>query len=332
MTLCGRLIHDDPEVRLAALLEAGQLTDLTGREALVAAIFRRLSDAHPGIRQAALDMLGRLSEQAGLQVPREVVERAIRLTEDERPGVRGQAAASLALIGLKHAGIDRVTPLVRLLEDPRPEVREEALAALGDLRADRACDAVAGRLEDPVEGVRFEAAFALASLGDDRSRPTLEAALHSTRRRLDACEALRRLGSPAALPALRTVAARWFLGWADRLTVWATLFVLGDESTQAKILARTGSRNRAERTYALSLIGSHRLGEGRTILERVARNYDDPLQDTAVRALGDLGEPASLPILEAVAQTTTAPRELQEDARRAVRIIRGGSIETPRSR
>lgn len=322
MTLSGRLGHEDPEVRLTALLEAGQFTDLTGRRALVEAIVRCLWDPHPGIRQAALDMLGRLSMQANLHVPPDVVARVIALTEDDRPGVRGQAAASLALIGLAHPEIDRSSALVRLLEDPRPEVREEALAALGDLRAEEARTAVARRLDDPVEGVRFEAAFALASLGDDRGRPTLEEALRTSRRRLDACEGLRRLGCPAALPALRAVAGRWLLAWADRLTVWATMFVLGEVPAQAKVLARTRSRNRAERTYALALIGSHHLAGGRTILEQVARNGSDALQDTAVRALGDLGDTTSVPVLEALAQTPTASSELREDARQALEKIR----------
>ena len=323
-TLYGRLSHEDPGVRLEALLEVGQLTDLTGRDALVQATVLRLADPHPGIRQAALDMLGKLCTQAGLRVSPEVVAQTITLTADARPGVRGQAAASLALVGLEHGEIDRTSPLVGLLDDPIPGVREEALAALGDLSAHPASDAIAGLLEDPVESVRFEAAFALASLEDERGRSVLEAALEDRHRRLDACEALKRMRSAQAVPALRALSKRWFLGWVDRLTLWATMFVLGDPSAQKRILGRANSRSRAERTYALSLIGSHRLTKGRAILERVARDSDDPLQDTAVRALGELGEPASLPVVEAVAQATSTSDELRDDALQAAEQIRRG--------
>ncbi|CAN0593004.1 unnamed protein product, partial [Laminaria digitata] len=132
--------------------------------------------------------------------------------------------------------------------------------------------------------------------------------------RLDACEALRRLDTPNAVPALRAQTKKWWLPWGDRLTLWATLHSLGAEEAGAEVLARTKARRFEERTYALSLIGSHRIPQGRSILEAVALDTQDPLQDTAVRALGGLGLNESAGLLAQLAADPQAGIELRADA------------------
>ena len=316
--LVDRITDADPEVRLAALMEAGALTDLTGQGAVVEAMVRRLWDDHPGIRQASLDMLGRLATFAGYLADERTVARALALTRDDSVKVRAEAAASLALLAADGDHSERVQALLRLAEDDAAEVRQEALAALGDLRAAQAAGPIARHLTDPDPEAAFEAAFALASLKDGRARPTLEAALASARRRLDACEGLRRLGDPAAAPALREVLNRWFLPWADRLSVWGALFALGAEDAAAHIVASTRARRFEERAYALALIGTHRVEAGRAALEAVARDPKAPLRETAVRALIELGAAGSVAVLQDILRSPATPPELAADVRAAL--------------
>lgn len=316
--LLQRLGDRDAEVRLAALLEAGALTELAGQEAVVEAMVQRLWDELPGIRQASLDMLGRLATFAGHVADERTVTRALALTRDESPKVRAEAAAALALLGEAGPHPERVQALLRLAEDEAPEVRHEALAALGDLGAVDAADTLARHLDDPDAEAAFEAAFALASLKDARGRAVLERELTKARRRLDACEGLRRLADPAAEPALRKVLDRWFLPWADRLSVWSALHALGAADAAEQVVASARARRLEERTYALALIGSQRIEAGRAALEAVASDPKDILRDTAVRALGELGATGSEAVLQAILQTPDIPEELAADVRAAL--------------
>lgn len=316
--LLARLISDDPEVKLAALLEAGALRDLEGRDAIIEGVIRQLSDPHPGLRQAALDMLGHLSTFAGLEVSESVVAEAIRLTRDPTPKVRAEAAASLALLSEDLLREPRIEALVERLKDPDAEVRQEALAALGDLRADSAVDPIAVCLNDANRAVQFEAAFALASLKDARALEPLLKALTGTRRRLDACEALRRLGDVRAVDPLRALTQRWFLAWVDRLTLWATLHALGAQDAGEEVVLRTRSRRPEERSYALALIGSHQIHVGRDTLVAVAEDARDPHRDTAVRALGELGGPEAREVLEKLQKHSDLPEDLASDVQAAL--------------
>lgn len=316
--LIARLTDDDPRTRLDAVLEVGELAAVDGHAALVEGVVRRLWDEHPGVREAALDMLGRLAEFAGYEPDARVRERALALTEDERTGVRAEAAASMALLGPEADLPARIPRLTALTRDREPRVQQQALAALGDLRAHAATEAIAAALDAKEPETRFEAAFALASLKDNRGRPVLEGELGRAKRRLDACEALRRLGDPAAIPALEPLTRKWLLPWADRLTVWATLHVLGHPGADTKIVDRMRARRLEERTYALSLIGSHHIPAGREELERVAQDPKDTLRDTAVRALGALGAPQSASVLEGLLADGETPEELRADVQAAL--------------
>src|SRR2546423_286864 len=115
-------------------------------------------------------------------------------------------------------------PLERLASKDLGE-REGALRELGMIAGD---DGLALRPADAAEEARFESAFAVAAMRDPRGLEILLAALGTPARRLDACDGLHRLGSPEAIPALRRVSKSFFLGWSERLAVWATLYSLGE--------------------------------------------------------------------------------------------------------
>jgi HEAT repeat protein len=302
-----------------------ELIALAGAEPLpkdaVSRAAAALDDPDPEIRAAAIDAIGRLAAFREAAIEETITKRIVDRTKDDDHRVRAEAASALAMLPAPPEGAARAVRL--LLEDPHSRVRQEACAALGDLGDSVSRDFLAARLDDDDPEVRFEAAFALASLKDARGRNTLESALAGTRKRLDACEGLRRLGDPAAVEALEKMAGKMFSAWVDRLSAWATMVTLGRSDVAGKVIERTASKSREERTYALSLIGSHRIAAGREVLEKVARDARDPLRDTAVRALGDLGEQASIATLREI--IGGSDRNLASDAEAALRKIQSRS-------
>lgn len=297
---------------LVALAEADPLASDAVHEAA-----RHIDDDDPEVRWAALDALGRMTAFRGAAIDERTAARIAARTTDSHPRVRAEAASVLAMLPVTPPG---AAAAVRpLLADPDPRVRVEACAALGDLGDPASRDALAELLGDDEAAISFEAAFALASLGDGRGRLRLEAALTSSRHRLDACEALRRLGDRSAVPALEKLAGKLFLPWLDRVSAQAALYVLGQPTGEA-ITARATSRNLQERAHALALAGSLRLPGARALLEAVARDPKDRLRDTAVRALGDLGDPEALPLL---AEIEAGPdRTLAADAAESIIKLR----------
>lgn len=316
--LAARVRSGAPEARLEALLEAMQ--EVAPDEALVAAVVATLDDDHPGLRQAALESVGRFATFAAIDFSLEVLERAVALTRDEHARVRAEAAATLAQLRDDEEHAARIFALRRMLADEEPGVRQEAAAALGDLFDHESADALAALLEDGDKGVRFEAAFALAALKDPRALPSLVAALERTRIRLDAMKALGLLGDAAAIGPLERLASKLFLGWADRLTANATLYLLGRRDASKVILKSTSARNFQERTYAIALIGTHKIVEGGDTLARIAEDPKHSARDAAVRALGELGDRSRAAVLERIARDETGP--LREDAAAALEKLR----------
>jgi HEAT repeat protein len=289
---------------------------------LAAAILARIFDALPEVRHAALEAVGKLAHRGALGFPGAMGD-VIRSTRDDSELVRAEAAVATALLPADPAH-PALPVLSALLEDPSPRVRREAAAALGDLGDRNAARALNDHLADPDEETRFEAAFALASMRDSRGLDALLAALGSHPRRLDACEALKRLGNKDAVPELRRATRGFFVTWAERLTLWATLYALGERDAAEPILQRTRAWNREERALALGFLGIHRVIEGTAVLEKVAQDAKDALQGTAVRALGDLGQTALAVTLERVANDPRTPADVRVDAVHA--LARSGGV------
>lgn len=306
-----------PKKRGEALRRAGEREPDERLGQLVRALGDKLGDDDAFVRFSALDVLGNLAAFRGVVLDGGIASKIINLSTDEHERVRGEVCVTLALLPSEHLGHGARVILRRLLDDTSPFVRREAAAALGDARELAAVEPLAAHLSDDDAEVAFEAAFALASLGDPRGVGLLTAALDTAKRRHDACEALRRLGPAAspALPKLRELAGKLFLFWSDRLTLWATLYAIGEhEPAATKLLERTKARRREERSYALAVIGTHHIREGAAVLVAVARDPSDRLRDTAVRALGELGDATTAETLVDVASEAEAPLELRLDA------------------
>jgi HEAT repeat protein len=185
------------EQGLEALLQAGG----DSFEGFFAVL--RDPSAGTNVRQTACWFLGRLGNK------RQAVPALLGLLLDHEadPGVRGEAARSLALLRSKRS----LQPLIAALGDTEVEVRTSAAYALGSLADERAFDALlkalSNREEDPQ--VRGMVAEALARFQDRRAVAPLIAALHdpSAEVRFWASFALAGLGDPQALPDLERLAA-----------------------------------------------------------------------------------------------------------------------------
>lgn len=186
------LRHPDIHKRLRAAQVLGSLGD-DARPATPALVLA-LQDTDPGIRWQAARSLARLGEHTDEAAPVLVQCLAIRLT-------RLEAAQLLVKIGP-----DAVPALCQTLDDPRSAIRQPAVEVLRDLgpaaiRAFLHLVVVLG--EDPNPQLRREAAIALGRLGNAAAASYLIDRLDDPdeRVRQAVAEALVLLGGPA-LPAI----------------------------------------------------------------------------------------------------------------------------------
>lgn len=156
LELLGRLVHDEADfVRWNVAMTLGQLGDPAGLPLLGALA----EDAHANVRLRVALAVALIGDPVGLGV-------LVGLAEDpyEIAGahpVRSFVALALGVLGAS----DGVEPLVRLAEDSDAQVRWHATVALGDLRDERATDALMARITDEVPFVRAHAAIGLTQTG-----------------------------------------------------------------------------------------------------------------------------------------------------------------------
>lgn len=310
------------KARLAALKDAlGLEAEQAAKdEGLIPALMALLTDEDARVRQSALDALGQLQHRSVIAFPAALSPTIRRRALDDAPEVRAECAVALALLPPDDA-TEVTRCLNNLLRDADPRVRREAAAALGDLGDRAQVLTLEPLLEDTDDGVRFEACFALASLGSKTSLPLLLGALE-TPHLLDACEALRRLGDPSAAPALKKAAARFFLGWPEKLTLLAAAASLGDLEAGQALVGRTKALLREERALAIALLGASKVSAARGPLEAIALDPKNPLREGAIYALSELGLSESRPCLERLAADPDAG--VAGAAREALERLRGG--------
>lgn len=292
-----------------------------------------LLDPDPLVRSAALAALAALARKNVLprrpRRPAAEVEHLLRSLADDSPVVRGDAVAlleawgegrwhvaeggarpDLALLGA-HDDPRRIVPLLHASRSPAAERRGAAIrglalvddesarsavrAALADARADvrriatelvggwkreADRDALVRRLDDADLGVRVEAARALGHLGAERSATALARAL--------GCELARTPGAPP-----HEAASARFL--ADLVAVLAA--TPGAESDRA-LLGALGARHPAVVLAAVRAVaGRAPAGAAEPLARLLGAPAGSELQLETIRALGRLGEAASLDVL-----------------------------------
>ncbi len=205
-SLLQQLHHPEPEVRRQAIHELGQLQHPRTMHALKAVV---RNDPVPACRKAALYWLGQTAAQADFN---EAVRQAL---QDPDPTVRWDAAWNVRQAGGPNPGIVEALIEVAMSEAEQPVSFAMVVSALGVLGDPRALDPLLAQLKSPSGYRRAAAAQALGALGDSRAIPHLTALLeddaaawqedHGPARSVAdvACEALRRLGAPGEVTALR---------------------------------------------------------------------------------------------------------------------------------
>lgn len=312
--LSQRLQSEDDKTRLDAILDLRALQPLDAP--LWTLLLQHLSHPHPGLRQAALDVLGSLAHRQPGEVPGGTLDLVLGRVHDANPRVRAEAMGCLALVEEHKTDPRRVEALRLGLEDASPEVREQALAAVGDLKLTGFEEALVKRLDDEASEVAFEAAFALASLHDSRALSKLCASLTEKSVQIAAADALARLGDPAAVPALQKALSGWFVDRVSQLSFHAALVSLGEASSLAPLLKATQSWRILERTHAYGLIGWHQVKAAKASLIRVAQDPKHRDRHLAMAALARFPEERAR--IQAVADDPAEPENSREDARFAL--------------
>lgn len=124
-----------------------------------------LAERSPGLRAAAVEVLGRIGDQAALNA-------VVGAMSDDAPTVRESAAVALGNIGERRA----LDALAEATRNPDWHLRSAAVRGLGRIGGAKTLDSLLKALRDPHWYVRGSAASALASLGND-AVPDLIAAL-----------------------------------------------------------------------------------------------------------------------------------------------------------
>jgi HEAT repeat protein len=304
----------DPEVRLFAA-EAARELDIQGAGDLV---IGWLNDPERRVRLAAAELL-RESPSSGAIAP------LGRVLSDPDPAVRSAAADALGASGLKEAGL----PLLGHLDDSAPNVRRAVIAALARLRDQRAIVPLIGKIQDAQPSVRRAVSRALGQLGDARATSALVLALRDSDEsvRVAALEALAQLADKSAAlavvsllreddrPSVRAAALSALAAIPSTEGVDALMNALASDDPEAeespvrKALSTVGDR--ALKRLLDCLVGqpAPALADGcalslaETRSERAPAAIADALHRgvvrtrAALRALGRLGSPASVPVV-----------------------------------
>jgi HEAT repeat protein len=315
-------LHTGPSpAREDAIVEAASIKTSAISSALVDALLKVLTDADPKLVVRALETLGQWALRAVTSDKQKVLTAVSRCTRSDHPRIRSEAVVTLVLID-DPANDQTVEMLLSLLEDHHPRVRQEAAAALGDVKSTKAIAPLCSHLEDEDAQTRFEASFALASLGDPHGLPLLLKETESNKKRFDALEGIRRLKDSSALQVLRPLSQRFFLGWPERLTVYATMYALGDIEAAQFLLKRAQSKNKAERRLAIGLIGTHKVVQAAPLLIQMALDRGGKFRSAAIHALGELQSEGALSVIQSIIDDDSNPKDVLEEARNSIAALK----------
>jgi HEAT repeat protein len=294
---------NDPErrVRLAAAEVLRSMPDAGA----VSALGRVLGDPDSSVREAAAAALGQSGQS----------EAAVALLghlDDSVPEVRRAIVAALGELGDRRA----VVPLIGKIQDPQASVRRGVARALGELGDARAGSALVLALRDNDESVRIAALEALGELSDQEATLAIISLLDDDPRtdvHAAALAALGRISSEQGLTALiaqlksddpREVAS----------PVRTALSQVGARAVPPLIRCLSGQPPEALADGCALTLGQ--IGERRAtsaIVGALRRGVVTPR--AALRALGELGDPTSLPtVLEQLTNSDPYVRRAAIDA------------------
>jgi HEAT repeat protein len=265
----------------AAMVRVAVLKALgrSGDKTVIALVEKSLNDEQATVRMAAAEALIRLGRS-------ELWPRILEAAKAPNPEERGAALHILGELRDKRA----LPVLKQALEDTQPSVRGAAALAVGDLEDPEPVPALIRALKDPVPGVRGAAAISLGKLHAVAARSELTKTLADQNPgvRADAVAVLLELGAPY-------------------------------DEVAGTVRELTGSQDPGVRARVTRSLGKARAGSLKEALQTLQLQAQDPLPQpriAAARALGQVGERETIPIL----------RQVLHDQDEAVRATAGGAL------
>ena len=260
----------------------------------VAGLAAALTDADPLVRLAAAEGLG------GIEDPRAVEALSRALRTDESVEVRRMAAWALGEIE-DAAGVPALSDALR--SDRDDEVRRMAAWALGEIESATAVEALGAALKDSNPEVRKTAVWALGEIESPKGVQHLLPFLkdENAEIRSQAAWALGEIESPGAVAAL-SAAIDDREPKVRETVVWA-LGEIEDASAVGALAKALSDANVGVRRKAAWAIGEIDLnGEAPPALIEATRDQDREVRKIAAHALGEIGDPASVGALAALAR------------------------------
>lgn len=212
-------------------------------------------------------------------------------------GLKGKAthrAQAVAALGSLGPDCSAVRIVENALHDRSPDVREAAAAALGDMRCRKSIPQLRLALRDSDEQVSLAAAKALAAMGDMSGQNIFERLLTGQIKQgpglvgtaiQDAREKMHDPGEIAMFGVRGASAANPFIGGPADVGVWIIRNALKDKGVQSRVTA-------------LNYLIEDPNPYAETLLEWALGDSSWTVRATAVKGLGDRGDPAAIPKLE----------------------------------
>lgn len=229
-----------------------------------------------------IDRLDALAETPSSERDRAAAE-ALRAASHQEREVRAAAARAVGATVEPPAAI---ATLSKLADDPDVGVRYETAAVLAASPWRGRLDVLARLLDDEDLGVVGVAADGLAYSGDSRAVEALYSLLSEKRLRFAALEGLlilreERLRTELAPDLFKRIFAPPF----ERALAAVALAAEGNESARQYLRLRMAKKRAEERPFILLHLSRVDPGEGRAMIERIARDEQDYLRESAILAL-----------------------------------------------
>jgi HEAT repeat protein len=303
-----------PKARAAAAHALGDVSDATEKRRAVDALVRALDDNHPGVRMEACASLGELGEPGTLPA-------LLKRLDDGEPAVRQNAAIALGTLG--HA--DAFEPLAERLKQGPADLRFQAATSLAEIDPARAFEPVLTALEDSDPQVVAAAALSLGAIAKaDPSKR--ERALGQLRPKFEFIEASAKFDIAYALAELGSDAGRTTLSDActDEDRAWDAVSALAelraiDELVRVVANKKSAPEARALAAGKLLAFGATDTG-ARTVLLDSLTSRRGHVRGIAVEQLAEVGGPWAKAPLEKLARSGKS-RELAESIAAALKQI-----------
>lgn len=303
-----------PKARAAAAHALGDVTDATEKRRAVDVLVRALDDDHPGVRAEACASLGALREPGTLAA-------LVKRLDDGEPVVRQNAAIALGTLGIA----DAFEPLATVLRKGPADLRFQAATSLAEIDADRAFAPVLAALDDSDAQVVGAAALSLGSIAkhdtvrrEQATRALLARVGHTDPgTRFDVAYALAELGSDAGRETLADACTDEDRAW-DAVNALAELRAI-DELTRVVANKKAAAEGRTLAAGKVLALGVTDTG-ARTVLLEALTSRKGHVRGIAVEQLADVGGPWAKAPLEKLARSGKAA-ELLDAIAAAVRQI-----------